>query len=321
MAPTETNYFGCDEATWTPHSDAVSFGNCVVFAASAAGANLAAGVTSAGVVFDVGTKGRLDIGATHEGDALSGEEMLAATLFGGLVVFWSRAAAAASGAADHVSVSFVHTGWGLDPASWAGYDTVASLDAPGWTAGVPCEMRLAWDPAAGELELEFDVDGTASAHVLPLDPAWGFGGVSFGTAGLGGVTTFAPVAYAGALPRPTASPTSTFAPTTASPTTSVPTDAPTLRPTTPGPTPRPTPWPTPVPGNPTAPPSTSAPSRAPTPTPCDAVRAAGLLEPEPALASATFSATGAEVDVVFDAPTDRAGAATGAPFPGPATRL
>lgn len=253
MAPTETNYFGCDEATWTPHSDAVSFGNCVVFAASAAGANLAAGVTSAGVVFDVGTKGRLDIGATHEGDALSGEEMLAATLFGGLVVFWSRAAAAASGAADHVSVSFVHTGWGLDPASWAGYDTVASLDAPGWTAGVPCEMRLAWDPAAGELELEFDVDGTASAHVLPLDPAWGFGGVSFGTAGLGGVTTFAPVA--------------------------------------------------------------------PTPTPCDAVRAAGLLEPEPALASATFSATGAEVDVVFDAPTDRAGAATGAPFPGPATRL
>lgn len=275
MAPTETNYFGCDEATWTPHSDAVSFGNCVVFAASAAGANLAAGVTSAGVVFDVGTKGRLDIGATHEGDALSGEEMLAATLFGGLVVFWSRAAAAASGAADHVSVSFVHTGWGLDPASWAGYDTVASLDAPGWTAGVPCEMRLAWDPAAGELELEFDVDGTASAHVLPLDPAWGFGGVSFGTAGLGGVTTFAPVA----------------------------------------------PWPTPVPGNPTAPPSTSAPSRAPTPTPCDAVRAAGLLEPEPALASATFSATGAEVDVVFDAPTDRAGAATGAPFPGPATRL
>ncbi|KAH8075279.1 calcium ion binding protein [Aureococcus anophagefferens] len=127
-------------------------------------------------------------------------------------------------------------------------------------------MRLAWDPAAGELELEFDVDGTASAHVLPLDPAWGFGGVSFGTAGLGGVTTFAPALADARAWEPDGAAVDVRAVARRR-----------RRRATP-----------------------------PRGGPPRARAGAGVGD---------LSATGAEVGVVFDAPTDRAGAATGAPFP------
>jgi len=59
---------------------------------------------------------------------------------------------------------------------------------------------------------------------------------------------------------------------------------------------------------PTARPTTSEPSFAPTATPCEALRAAGAVPDPPIIEVASFTTTGAGLEVVFDADTDQAGA-------------
>ncbi|KAH8049844.1 hypothetical protein JL720_15518 [Aureococcus anophagefferens] len=65
---------------------------------------------------------------------------------------------------------------------------------------------------------------------------------------------------------------------------------------------------------PTLVPTTSAPSAAPTPVPCYVLRDQGLLPDSPMLAGATFTSTGAEMLVEFDAPTDQFGYEAGVEF-------